>query len=663
MANKKKKTKSASAVKAEKINTKEGYALCMSHCNSIDKDYSVIQIIPATIFTAIVILIVRSHRFFRDMTEFFWSNQNPGTPEDPKLTDFFSYYKSSLIIFCAILVLIFILYRILTQSFAIKKTSIYFPMIVYLVFVLLSFAFSDYKDIAWSGWNERFEGTLMLMCYMLMLFYIINTVNSQRSMKWIIYPLAGSSVILSLIGLSQAIGQDFFQTVLGQMLILPNNTLSDGTMVHDLIKEAAEKGEQYLRFTFQNNEIYQTVYNINYVSFYLTLLIPLFSILFVREQRIKQKIIWGIITFLVFFNLIGAASSGGLMGCGIVLIITLVFLNKNIIKWKWSMCILLLIIVTTGISSYALAGKLGSVKWTNEFSSAVQGSVSANFEAPATRFNSFVTEGETLYFDYNGEKAEMTVTGDGTFTIVDDSGKELASSTSFPFEHISILDDRFKGLNVLPVELQDKKPAVGLQIENSDMIWPFALDEDDENKLKFFNRLGNSVSLVDVPHFGFANNPGFGSGRGYIWSASLPMIKNTLFVGYGADTFCVKFPHNDYITKYNIGGSYRLDQIIDKPHNMYIGIAVNTGLISLLALVALFGIYLVQSAKLYWKEKEFESFETIAGFGIALGITGFLVAAIVNDSSVSVMPIFYGLLGTGIAANIIVKRGREKGNL
>ena len=658
MANKKKKSKSAPAQKNEKVNIKEGYVVSMGYCNRIDTDYSVLQMIPATIFTAIVILIVRSHRYFRDMSEFFWSNQNGGTPEDPKLTDFFSYYKSSLIILCAILVLAFILFRIVTQSFAIKKSSLYIPMIVYFVFTLLSFAFSDYKEIAWEGWNERFEGTLVLMCYMLMLFYIINTVNTERSIKWIIYPLAGSSVVLSLLGVSQAIGKDFFQTVLGQMLILSNETMSDGTTTHELVKQAAENGERYLKFTFQNNEIYQTVYNINYVSFYLTLLIPLFSIIFVREQRIVQKIIWGIITFLIFFNLIGSASSGGLLGCGIVLVITIVFLNKRIIKWKWSMCILLLIILTTAFTSYALAGKLNSVKWTNEFTNAVQQSVSSDFVPSEMKFHSLVTEGNTLYFDYNGEQAEMTVTDDGIFTMIDSSGKELSSSSSFPFDAISVQDSRFKGLNIVPVELQEKRPAIGLQIEGSDMIWPFAL-VNEGNELKFFNRLGYPVTLTDVPHFGFESNPGFGSGRGYIWSASLPMIRDTLFIGFGADTYCVSFPHNDYLGKYNRGWGGNMDMIVDKPHNMYIGIAINTGVISLLALFALFGIYLVQSAKLYWKEKNFDTFESVAGFGIALGITGFLISAIVNDSSVSVMPMFYGLLGTGIASNMIVKRNRE----
>ena len=33
---------------------------------------------------------------------------------------------------------------------------------------------------------------------------------------------------------------------------------------------------------------------------------------------------------------------------------------------------------------------------------------------------------------------------------------------------------------------------------------------------------------------------------------------------------------------------------------------------------------------------------------IVIGVTGFLITALTNDSSVSVMPVFYGLMGCSI---------------
>jgi len=131
------------------------------------------------------------------------------------------------------------------------------------------------------------------------------------------------------------------------------------------------------------------------------------------------------------------------------------------------------------------------------------------------------------------------------------------------------------------------------------------------------------------------------------------MISDTIFAGHGADTYCVNFPHKDYVGKYNAG--WNINMVVDKPHNMYIGIAINTGLLSLIALLFFFGIYLVQSFKIYFRNK-IESFASYTGSGIFLGICGFLVAGLVNDSTVSVMPMFYGLLGTGIAINTLIKK-------
>jgi O-antigen ligase len=162
--------------------------------------------------------------------------------------------------------------------------------------------------------------------------------------------------------------------------------------------------------------------------------------------------------------------------------------------------------------------------------------------------------------------------------------------------------------------------------------------------------MGKLVDLYPVEHIGFENNPGFGSWRGYIWSRSFPLLKKTLLLGTGADTYCAVFPQEDYAGKYSTtGASY--DIVVDKPHNMYLGAAVGTGVLSLLALLAIFGIYLFSSARIYRRASYGDDFLTFAGSGVFFGIIGFLAAALVNDSSVSVMPMFYGLLGLGIAIN------------
>jgi len=136
------------------------------------------------------------------------------------------------------------------------------------------------------------------------------------------------------------------------------------------------------------------------------------------------------------------------------------------------------------------------------------------------------------------------------------------------------------------------------------------------------------------------------------------MMKDTALIGHGADTYCLYFPHKDYVGKYNSGSySDNINIIVDKPHNMYMGSWIGTGGISVIALLAMFGIYLAQSFRLYFRNKfSADDFISFAGAGIFFGIFGFLFSALVDDSTVSVMPMFYTLLGTGIVINIILKR-------
>ena len=171
------------------------------------------------------------------------------------------------------------------------------------------------------------------------------------------------------------------------------------------------------------------------------------------------------------------------------------------------------------------------------------------------------------------------------------------------------------------------------------------------------------VKLDKIPRIGFASNPNFGSGRGTIWAHSFPLLKKTVVIGTGADTYCAVYPQNDYAFKYNKGQgdvAHNLYLIVDKPHNMYLHMGIGTGIISLLAILLLYGTYLVQSFKLFWKRNLENDFLSYAGVGTFLGCTGFMVTGLVDDSTVSVMPLFYGLLGMGIAINMIIKRRDDK---
>ncbi|MBR0599545.1 O-antigen ligase family protein [Sinanaerobacter chloroacetimidivorans] len=656
----KKNEKNQSKKEANKVNdnlynhSSKDYLFNMSLAPGIKESTHWFQMLVAAFFTAVIIMITRMHTYQRPMEQFFWSGG------DNNLTDFFSYYKMVAILVCAILALVLLLYRVFTQSFYIKRSFAYIPMIVYSILVLLSYILSDYNLFALWGWNDRFEGTLTLLSYMVLLFFIINSVNSEKNVKWIIYPLAVTSTLLGLLGITQALDHDFFRTAIGKKLITPS-------WFWDQVDN--------LNFTFQNREIYQTVYNINYVSFYLTLLIPLFGLLFIRslmlgkEEPVWKKVLWAALFTLQVFNLIGSASSGGLMGMAVVVIAAIIVLNKKILNWWKPVAMLLILTVIVAGLSYErwvpeLTGAINSVLGRQVVQDTKEEGISQEIEEVTSSgitesaderhtIDYMVTSGDAIEISFNGNEIIFTTyPEDPTALKVNDSSGERLSIVPTNISPIYKVDDeRFNRITVRPAQDDSGNNYIVIGTDGNE--WPFQLTEEGP---KYFTGLGKLMDLRRVPSIGWENNLEFGSGRGYIWSRTIPMLKETLILGHGADTFCIYFPHDDYVGKYNSGTfSNEINIVVDKPHNMYFGAIIGTGGISMLALLALWGIYIIQSYLIYKKER-YHSFVSYVGAGIFLGICGFLVSGLVNDSTVSVMPMFYGLLGTGIAINMMLNK-------
>jgi energy-coupling factor transporter transmembrane protein EcfT len=408
----------------------------------------------------------------------------------------------------------------------------------------------------------------------------------------------------------------------------------------------------------------------------------------------RKKIAWGVLFTLLIMNLIGSASSGGFLGMFFVVLTAVVVLNKRILKWWKSVAALLVITVVVAGFTYdrwypELSGAVKSALNITETAITAAAEVGAGAESaepasvqgadavqapdgPAPEkavLDYFVNDGADIIVSVNGNEATITVNKDDPFDIAvkDADGKELATkedliqfSGSADASNPAVLidDPRFAALTLVPASVESEVNGeivfyCMISLAGDPQIWPFALT--DEGTF-YHNEIGKRVKLRDVPHIGWDDNLGFGSGRGYIWSRTLPLLRDTLLLGHGADTYCIYFPHEDYVGKHNAG--WNINMIVDKPHNMYLGAAIGTGMLSVLALLALFLFYLVRSFRLYFRAK-YDDFLQVAGAGIFFGILGFLVSAFVDDSSVSVMPLFYGLLGVGVAINLLLS-ARER---
>ena len=88
-------------------------------------------------------------------------------------------------------------------------------------------------------------------------------------------------------------------------------------------------------------------------------------------------------------------------------------------------------------------------------------------------------------------------------------------------------------------------------------------------------------------------------------------------------------------------------ELTTKAHNMYLQTAVQTGVLSLICLLTFWIRYFVLFVQNIRKGENKELL--LIRCGIALGVLGFLLMGMLNDSTLAVSPVFWCILGMGIA--------------
>lgn len=581
------------------------------------------EYIPILLCLSIVPLIIRmyTHGYkFDDYLKVLFNKS---------ITDIFCVYKAIFIVISTILAILILLYRQYILKINMRMSKIYFPIIAYFLFILLSWITSKHFYTATIGYYDRYEGSIIMISYLIILVYAFNIVkNDEKQLRIILYSLLISTAILNLIGLGQLFGYDLLKSNIFQDLIMIPNKYKDSITSID--------------FSFKHNEIYQTLYNINYVGSYLCLVLPIVLVMYLNAGTKKKLIGFLILYILLFVNLLGCKSSGGFYGFLFITILLLILRFKDIlVKWKRVLTVFLL-------STVVLLC----------FESSEYLSVSDEM----TNGLKVETDKGTNLQDIKVEKNKLTILYNGSAFITEMQQENNQIGTSFYLDD-KVIDLKKDGkklifddniLKDIYVQFYSEQNMIVYNIDGID--WAFIIDINGFHHYVYGKYLDD---IVDADAIGFKGRERFGNSRGYIWSRTLPLIKNNILYGGGADTFIYQFPNNDYVQKYLAG--FPKEAIIDKPHNMFLGIAINTGLLSLISVLFLFIGYFIQSLTIYYKNRD-KSLIYLFGFGIFLGFCGYMVTCLVNDSVVSVAPVFWTLLGLGFGCNYLIKKNTADNN-
>lgn len=135
-----------------------------------------------------------------------------------------------------------------------------------------------------------------------------------------------------------------------------------------------------------------------------------------------------------------------------------------------------------------------------------------------------------------------------------------------------------------------------------------------------------------------------GTGRLYIWSETLKLIPQKPIFGYGMDTFSYYFPQDD--PKKN-SGLYDSEIIVDKAHNMYLGLGLGAGIPYVLLFLTLAVYHLFNNFKLLKRRIETERQAILAS--LFVGWFAYMIQGLFNDSVVGSSAIFWILFGLSVS--------------
>jgi O-antigen ligase len=448
-------------------------------------------------------------------------------------------------------------------------------------------------------------------------------VESQKQITLILKALLISATVVATIGILQFFGMDLFKSAFGQNLIIPEHYAN----LLNLISFQTDE-----RLT-NASAIYSTMLNPNTYGLYLATIFPLCLSLFLQTERISKKIALGFISCLLFGNLIGSFSRGAYIGAIISILITgMLFGQKFKMKWKRAIIILIpFVLIYLGMNFYS-SGTISSKVQT-----LVNTTENHAEDTIIDKVKNFSIDQNSLTIHCSKTLLNLSIV-DGSLKFYDDNQNILLLKTMDGKGEYEIADKKYINYELTIIDNL-------IKVKKGKSFLYFAIED---NEFSFLDSKGVAQKNTNIQRIGFKGLERLGSGRGYIWSRTIPILKGTIFVGTGPDTYAMAFPQNDFIGKLNY--MYDANIIIDKPHNMYLQTAVNTGVLSLLSLLTIFTIYIVQFIARFKKSSQVNFYSKI-GLAIFPAMLAYMLSAMFTDSTVSVAPVFWILLATGFVIN------------
>lgn len=627
--------------------------------NTTTKDIQ--ALLPVLIALCLIPLVILTKDYQTEFSKFSWFNNT-----ELSQIDSFEYAKGILVIIMgaiAAAVIGFSEYGKMQKRkrlFEHADLKVIVLLAVYLIMVIISSVFSEHSNLVFHGGGYgQWQTMWVLLGYGMLFMYAYLFINSEQRGLLTIKFLMITTGILAVMGILQTLG---------------HNPLSWKWVQNIITSQSNVEG---IDFKEGVSNVILTFNNPNYVGPYIALILPIsaaFIFLQVFDDKRKDnaaKIAGALILIGLVNTLIGSSSSAGIISVlaggilALVLILSGIFWGKQpeteeksdfdeqphkkskrglIMGLIIGLCSIA-VLITVGIFSFR------SSLFQNTINKLLEGG--NDTRNVASIVNNKADELDiTLRNDTRFTLApKVDANGQFTITAYDDSKKPINIQQTSEQGIYTLSDERFSmiTLAVNNFSIEDQVYS-GFKINDAPnrISWTFVFKD---GKWRYYTPFGKFTRLHKVESFGFKNYQNIANRRGFIWSRTIPLMKDYWFKGIGPNAFIIAFPNDDFV------GSKRVDDtttLVDKPHNAFLQIYIQTGGISALAYGGLWILYMIGGIRIFWRKKQYRNIDMI-GLGLLVGIFSFAVSGITNDTIIGTQVIYWTLLGTGYAVNRIIR--------
>jgi hypothetical protein len=452
---------------------------------------------------------------------------------------------------------------------------------------------AEHPFLSIRGMTGNMQGLFVILSYLVVFFYSFFWVKKTGNISILIKILGASIGILGVIGISQFFGFDL---------------LSMG-----FVKEFL--GGRKARVS---HFIYLTLYHWNYVGSYVALLLPVtvaMIVYFHEAGKKRERTFWFVLFYLLIFCLFGSQSRTGTLAVLVSFCVGGVKYRNKVCQYKRTiLCVLVSVLAILSFCNWYITGDIFG-KWQQ-----------VRFSTKGSKKLSYIeTKDNHVKIRYKKKNYSFVIEGSGeNITLKKTPDRKWKA---FSFEKKAFVDG--------------EKTVYGYEMKYKKSVWRFTNQRGD-GKYYYLNANGKWDLCIHAETALPSWMNEVASLRGFVWSRTIPLLKDYVLLGAGPDQFGFVFPHNDYVARYQYD---LLTTYYKKPHNYYLQMGIETGCLSLVLMLAFFVIFLKRGfaaakGKCHTQKEYFIR-------AILISVLGYLFAGMFNDSMVVTAPVFWCLLGLG----------------